>query len=546
MAFRPRFQASILFVCLLSSGLCFLTTACSRRETPVDAGLRTGTLHFGNGAEPATLDPHLVDAYTEVRLVGALFEGLTVIDERTSTAVPAAAESWVQSPDGLAWTFRLRAGLKWSNGEPLTSDDFIQSWRRCLAPALASPYAYLLFPVKNAEAYNAGRLTDASAVGLAAPDPRTLVITLEHPTPYLPLLVANANWYPVNPRVLNRLGGLTRRDTPWLTPANFVGNGPFVLQEWTANARVVVTKNPAYWDAAAVRLNSIAFHPIENPDVEERNFRAGQLHLTHNLPLSKIPVYRAKDAATLRVDPFMQTLFIRFNTTKPPFDHPKVRRALSLAIDRDSISRNLLHGSLAPATQLVPPGMGGYESDAPTPYDLATARRLLAEAGYPGGQGLPPFELQVRNNELEPRIIEAVQAMWAKELGVHVTIALLEAKTAIQNQRLMDYTVGALGWVADYPDPVAFLESFVTAGGANWTGWGDPDYDQLVQRSAQALDQPARYRMLQQAENRLLEQAPLIPLVFGARTFLINPAVRGLEPSVVGLYQYKKIYLQGP
>lgn len=520
--------------------------ACSRRETLVEAGNRSGTLHVGNGAEPGTLDPHLVDAYTDMRVIVALLEGLCAIDEKTSEAVPGAAERWESSADGLTWTFHLRAGLLWSNGEPLTADDFVQSWRRALSPNLASPYAYFLFPVKNAEAFNSGKITDPATLGLAAPDARTVVITLERPTPYLPLLIANTAWYPVNPRVLEKLGGLTNRNTPWLTPANFVGNGPFTLQEWTTNSRIVVTKNPRYWDATSVRLNEIVFYPIENPDVEERNFRAGQLHVTNSLPLSKIPTYRKQDSAALRSDPHLQSYFIRFNVTKPPFNNPKLRRALALAIDRASITRNLLHGSRAPANHFVPPGMAGYKSTARTPDDFDAARRLLAEAGYPGGKGLPPFEIQVRNDELQPRVIEAVQAMWQRELGVQASIALLEQKTAIQNQRLLDYVVGGNGWVADFADPVAFLDLFVSTSGSNWTGWGDPEYDRLVAAAASALDSKQRYKLFQQAETILLEQAPIAPLFFGARNYLITPSVKGWEPAPLGIYQYKKVYLQTP
>lgn len=531
-------------IALATAGL--LITSCARRETPVEAGLREKILHVGNGAEPGTLDPHLADAYTDARLIAALFEGLSVIDERTSQAVPAAAERWEQSPDGLVWTFHLRANLRWSDGEPLTADDFVQSWRRCLSPELASPYAYFFYQVKNAEAFNHRQITDPAAVGFAAPDARTITVTLAHPTPYLPLLVANSSWYPVNPRVLTRLGGLNRRDTPWLTPAAFVGNGPFGLKEWTPNGRIVVAKNPLYWDATAVRLNGIVFYPIENPDVEERSFRAGQLHLSHNLPLSKIPAYRARDAAKLRIDPFAQCLFIRFNTTKPPFNNPQLRRALALAVDRDSISRHLLHGSRPPAHHLTPAGLAGYVSRARVPDDFDAARRLLAEAGFPAGRGLPPFEIQVRNDELQPKIIEAVQAMWERELGVHATIALLEQKTSIQNQRALDFTVGSNGWVADYPDPATFLELFVTNGMANWTGWGDATYDRLIAQAAQTLDPLVRFECFQQAEAILLEQAPIIPLVFGARNYLIHPSVKGWDPALIGLYQYKKVYLQSP
>ena len=534
---------------LLLTALCSLFTlsACSRRETPVESGLRTGTLHVGNGAEPESLDPHVLNAYTNQRLEAALFEGLCAIDEQTSSPAPGAAERWTSSADGLAWTFHLRAGLQWSNGEPLTADDFVQSWRRNLAPAFASAYAYLLFPIKNAEAYNSGKLTDSAALGLAAPDERTVVITLERPTPYLPILTATTPWYPVNPRVVTKFGPLTDRNSAWTRPGNLVGNGPFTLKEWTPGSRIVVDKNPRYWDAAAVRLNTIVFYPIENPDVEERNFRAGQLHLTNNLPLSKIPTYRSgNDAARMRTDLFLQVLFIRFNVTKAPLDNLKLRRALALAIDRDSISRSLLHGSRAAAGHFVPPHTAGYDSRARVVAQFDEARRLLAEAGYPGGIGLPVFELQVRNDELQPRITEAVQAMWQRELGVRVSIALLEQKVTIANQQALDYTIGVNGWVADFADPVTFLDLFVGGGGNNWTGWGDPAYDRLITEAARTLDPAARYELFQKAEAILLEQAPIAPLVFGARNFLIHPSVKGWEPAPVGIYQYKKVYLKGP
>ncbi len=543
-----RLPSSALRLLLTASSLSLiaLLSACAKRETTVQAGNREQILHVGNGAEPESVDPHQSIAYTDQRLEAALFEGLCATDEQSSIPVPGVAERWEVSADGLTWTFYLRAGLQWSNGEPLTADDFIQSWRRNLAPAFASGYAYLLFPIKNAEAFNSGKLTDPAALGLAAPDSRTLVVTLERPTPYLPSLTAATPWYPINPRVVTRFGALTDRSSAWSRPENFVGNGPFVLKEWTPGSRLVVTKNPKYWDAAAVRLNSIIFYPIENPDVEERNFRAGQLHLTNNLPLSKIPVYREQDPARLRTDLFLQVYFLRFNVTKPPFDNPKVRRALALAIDRDSISHNLLHDSRAPADHFVPPHTAGYDSRAHVARNIAEAKRLLAEAGYPGGQGLPVFELQVRNDELQPKMVEAVQAMWQSELGVRISIALLEQKVVIENQQTLNFTIGANGWVADFADPVTFLDLFVTGGGNNWTGWSNAAYDKLIAEAARTLNPAARYEIFQQAETLLLEQGPVIPLVFGARNFLIDPAVKGWEPAPIGIYQYKKVYLQGP
>ena len=272
-----RFPAFVRRLLLTAYGLPLIAlfAGCTKHETIVQTGNREQVLHLGNGAEPESIDPHQCIAYSDQRLEAALFEGLCAIDEQSSKPVPGAAERWEVSADSLTWTFHLRAGLQWSNGDPLTADDFIQSWRRNLAPAFASGYAYLLFPIKNAEAFNSGKLTDPAALGLAAPDSRTIILTLERPTPYLPVLTAAPPWHPINPRVVTRFGALTDRSGIWTRPENFVGNGPFILKEWTPGSRLMVAKNARYWDAAAVRLNGIVFYPIENPDVEERNFRAG-------------------------------------------------------------------------------------------------------------------------------------------------------------------------------------------------------------------------------------------------------------------------------
>jgi oligopeptide transport system substrate-binding protein len=521
-----------------------LLAACSRREAPATAGVRTQTLLIGNGAEPQDLDPHVVTAYTDQNILLALFEGLTAIDEQTSQPVPAAAENWTVSPDGLVYTFRLRDGLRWSNGEPLTAADFVASWRRLLNPALAAEYAYLAFPVKNAEAFNAGRLADPAAFGVAAPDPRTLVVTLARPTPYLPALAAQPPLFPVNPRVLQKFGPLDRRGTAWTRPGNFVGNGPFVVAAWTPNARLAVAKNPHYWDAARTRLNGIVFFPTENPDVDERNFRAGQLHLTYELPLAKIDSYRRRDPARLRLDPFLETFFLRFNVTRLPLDNSKVRAALSHAIDRTALTRDLLRASRQPAPSFTPPGCGGYTARAAVPDDFAAARRLLAEAGYPGGRGFPTLEIQLRNDELHAKTAEAIQAMWRRELGVAVTLAPVEQKTWVQNQQSLNYAISTARWVGDFVDPDTFLDLFTTGGGSNWTGWGSPDYDRLLAQAATTTDARQRFELFQQAEAILLAAAPVAPVFYGARTYLIHPAVKGWSSALLGFHRYQFVSLE--
>jgi oligopeptide transport system substrate-binding protein len=528
---------------LLGAALVLLG-GCGRRELPTAVAAREQTLLLGNGAEPEDLDPQVVTAYTDQNILLALFEGLTAVDERTSQAVPAVAEAWAVSPDGLTWTFHLRAGLRWSNGEALTADDFVQSWRRILTPTFAAEYAYLLYPIRNAEAFNTGRLTDPGVLGIAAPDARTLQIELARPTPYFPILVALPPWYPINPRVLAKFGALGRRSTPWTRPGNLVGNGPFTLAEWTPNARIVVTKNPAYWNAAAVALQKVVFYPVESPDTEEKDFRAGQLHVTYALPVARIAAYRRDHPQQLRVDPFLQTFYLRFNVQKPPFDDPRVRRALSLAINRDQIAEKVLSGGYPAAHALTPPDCGGYTAEARVDLDVAAARRLLAEAGHPGGQSIPSFEVQVRNDEVQPAVMEAVQEMWAKELGVHATLATLEQKTWIDNQQNLNYAVTTSSWAGDFLDPVTFLDLFVTRGGNNWTGWGDPAYDRMLDEAANTTDQRARFAVFQRAEAYLLEHGPVAPLYYGAHSYLIAPGVEGWTPALLGYHRYQFLHLE--
>ncbi len=548
MRTRPLQSAQLL----LALGGLFFAASCGRHESPVDASSRSQVLRLGNGAEPQDLDPQTITAFTDQCLALALFEGLCALDEKSSQAVPAAAEKWEVSADGLVYTFHLRAGLLWSNGEQLTADDFVQSWRRVLSPALGAEYAYLLFPVKNAEAFNAGKLTDPARpalsgverVGFSAPDARTLVITLERPTPYLPALTAQPPWFPINPRVVQKFGLLDQRGTAWTRPGNLVGNGPFVLTEWAPNARVVTSKNPRYWDAANTRLNGIIFYPTENMDVDERNFRAGQQHLSYELPLAKVDGYRRDDPAKLRLDPFLETFFLRFNVTRPPLDQPKVRAALSRAIDRDSLSRNVLRGSRLPAHHYTPPDCAGYTSRAAVIDDFAAARQLLADAGFPGGKGFPTLEVQIRNDEIHAKILEAIQAMWQRELGITITIAPVEQKTWVQNQQTLNYAISTARWVGDFVDPVTFLDMFVGGGTNNWTGWANPAYDRLIAAAAATPDPRARYELFQQAEALLLADGPVAPVFFGVRSYLISPAVKNWEPALLGFHQYKKVYLE--
>lgn len=536
-------RPSLLVLSTLALALVITLAGCGKRTPATDAATAAGTLLVGNAAEPVDLDPPVTTAYTDMNVINALFEGLTFIEEESTKPIPAAAERWETSEDGLTWTFHLRRNGKWSNGDPVVAEDFVQSFRRVVSPGMGFENASYLFALKHAEAINSGRNNDPASLGARAEGPHTLVLALEQPTPHLAQLTALTPWYPINPRVLQEHDALTKRGGGWSKPGKLVGNGAFRLVEWNANAKIAVVKNPHYWNAAETGLERIEFFPIEKPDVEERSFRSGQLHVTFTLPLTKAGAWRRQNPTALRADPFLQTTFIEFNTTKPPFNDPRLRQAFALAIDRSTLSRTALAGNYAAAAAATPPGTGGYTARAKVGHDVARAKALLAEAGFAEGRGLPALTLQVRNDEIQPVAAEAIQAMWQQALGVRVEIAQLEQKTWLQNQRTLNYTLSTFSWVADFPDPLTFLGLFTSEHGNNWTGWKNPEYDRLIEQATTMTDAERRLDLFQQAEAMLLEAMPLTPVYHGAQTYLVAQTVKNWVPAPLGIRRYQKVRL---
>jgi oligopeptide transport system substrate-binding protein len=522
----------------------FLAPGCAKRESPAEEGIRTKTLLLGNGAEPQDLDPNTCTLYTDENVLMAIFEGLTCIDEKTSQAMPGVAERWDVSPDGLVYTFHLRADAKWSNGDPVTADDFVYSFHRILSPGLASEYSYMLYFIKNAEAFNSGKIADFDRVGTKALDARTLQVTLEHPCPFLPAVAAHESWFPVHRATIEKFGKMDQRNSLWTRPENFVGNGPFILKEWSPNSRLVVVKDPLYWDAAHNHLNAIVFFPNDNIATDESNFRANQVHVTYQLLPDRITHYRQDAPQFLRIDPFCETFFLDFNVNKPPLNDKRVRQALARAIDRVAIARDVLYGSRLPANALVPPDTAGYTSEAKTPTDFDAARKLLAEAGYPGGKNFPILEVQVRNDDIHRSVVEAIQEMWKRELGIHVQISSIEQKTWMANQTAKNYQIGGYRWIGDYDDPSTFLYLFKSDSGNNDTNWANANYDRLNDEADRALDPVQRNALMQKAEALLLDEAPLAPIFYGSRTFLIQPYVKGWVPALLGVRRYQFIDLE--
>jgi oligopeptide transport system substrate-binding protein len=519
-------------------------TGCGRRETPVQTGIRDQVLYLGNGSEPRDLDPHVVVSFNDFNIVVALFEGLTRIDEATSRPIPAVAERWETSADGLAWRFHLRSDARWSNGNPVTARDFVFGVRRALSPRLASEYAYALYPIRNARAFNTGQLTDFSQVGVRASDDHTLEIALAQPTPWLAAAATLPVWFPAHKTSIERLGAFDDRNVPWTRPEKMVCNGPFLLKEWSPGNRVVVDRNPDYWDARTVRLQRIVFYPIENASTQEAAFRAGQLHLTSDVPLSKIAAYRRDHPAALRIDPFMDTAFLRFNAGRKPLADVRVRQALARAFDRAALVREVTLGGQQPAHCLTPPGIPGYTPRATVPDDFAAARRLLATAGYPGGHGFPHVEIQFATLELNQRLLEAVQQMWRRELGIEVGLANKEQRVWLNDERQLNYDISFAHWIGDYVDPSTYLELFTSDSGNNSTGWSSGSYDRLVATAGAELDASRRSELYQQAEALLIDEAPMAPIFFGTRVFLCHPSVRNWRPALLGIHQYQDVYLE--
>jgi oligopeptide transport system substrate-binding protein len=533
------------FLAVLSAVATLLTTqGFAKHETPVEQGIQTHTLLLGNGAEPRDLDPHIVIAYTDYNILVALFEGLTVLDEATSKPLPGMAERWDISADGLTYTFHLRTDALWSNGDPVTADDFVFSMERILSPEMASEYAYMLAPIQGAEDYTAGKIKNFADVGAHALDLHTLQLTLARPTPYLLSLAAHQSWFPVPKATVLKFGTAHQRGTAWTKPGNIVSNGAFMLETWAPDERIVVKKNPRYYAAAENHLEQVVFFPIGDPSVEERNFRTGQLHATYSIPVNRVATYRAQTPSPLRVEVLLETNYFRFNVTKPPFDDPRVRRALSLAIDRAALVHSVMQDTRLPANSLVPPNTAGYNSTGRAGTDFAAARQLLAEAGFPEGRGFPKVEIQFSPPVLEPRAVEAIQEMWRKELGIEVDIAQLEYRVQIDNQHLLNYQISASRWIGDYNDPSTFTDLMTSQSGNNDTGWKIPAYDKLVEAAGRERDEAKRYALLQQAEKFMLDDAPIAPLFFGTRTYLIRPEVKGWVPTLLGIHRYQTLSLK--
>lgn len=522
----------------------FFLISCSSSSTPVDDGLEKQVFHFGNGSEPQGIDPHIVTGVPEHHILISLCEGLTIPNPFDNENLPGAAESWTVSDDGKVYIFKLRKNGRWSNGDPVTADDFVWSWQRILTASLGSQYPDMLYYLEGAQEYHTGQNNDFSSVGVKALDSYTLEVKLKAPTPFFTGLLSHYSTWPVHKETVLKHGSIDDRNGEWTRPGNFVCNGAFNLKSWELNNKIVVEQNPMYWDASTVRLNEIHYYPVSNVMTEDRMFRAGQLHVTSTLPSQKCPVYIEEGNPDLRIDPYMGTYFYRLNTTNPYLNDVRVRKALAYSIDRKLLVEKVTKCGQIPAYSFTPPGSNGYEPTTSIPFDPALAKELLAEAGYDSENQFPKLEILFNTNEDHRKVALAIQQMWQQNLGIEVELVNQDWKVYLSREMVGDFQVSRAGWIGDYEDPNTFLDLMRPNRGNNKTGWENEAYDTLVAKANSTTDQTLRYQLLDEAEKILIENMPVIPLYTYVRSYQLSPDVKGYNPHILDHHHPKFIYLE--
>jgi oligopeptide transport system substrate-binding protein len=498
----------------------------------------------GNVIDPLTLDPLKSALINEGHILGDMFTGLMQYDVN-GQPVPGIATSWETSADGLTWTFHLRES-KWSDGVPLTSDDFVYAMRRLEDPKTAAEYAYLISFVVNAEAVNAGK-APLSALGVDAPDAHTLRLHLTHPVPYLPRVLTSDALDPVPRHVVEKWGD------QWTDPKHWVSNGAYVIKSWVLGDRIHAVKNPNFYDAQSVCIDEINYYPTNDAISAERRVRRGELDSNNDIQSNRIAFLRKPDQMPgyVHVKVWLGTTYVAFNQAVPAFKDIRVRQALTMAIDRDFITQKLLRGGQPPAYTFVPPGVANYPGSKP-PYwagwslerRQAEARRLMAAAGYTIQHPLK-FELKMRNTNDPQLIYPAVQADW-RAVGAEVALFPEESQIAYSDYSARNFQAADAGWIADYNDPETFLTLLESnTGPLNISAYKNPAYDALIEKADHEVDAAARGRDLAEAEHIAMEDAPIAPLYNYVSKNLVNPKVTGWIDNLADWHRTRYLCFQG-
>jgi oligopeptide transport system substrate-binding protein len=530
-----------------SLGLVLLAlAACSRPgEEPapppppkVQVGGATGqelaaeqVLRKGNGVEPESLDPHRAEGTTSANVLRDLFEGL-VTEAADGSLIPGAAASWTVSDDGRVYTFRMRADGRWSNGDPVTAEDFVYGLRRSADPATLSEYSAILYPLENAAAVIDGTLPP-DRLGVRALDRLTLELRLHSPTPYLLGLLTHASTHPVHRPSVEKHGDRFAR------PGNLVSNGAYRLNAWKVQSHIQLVRNPHYWDNRNTVIDEVWYYPVENADSELKRYRANELDITETLPSRQIPWLRANLPDELRIAPYLGSYVYGFNTSQPPFnDNIPLRKALSMALDRQILVEKIAGAGELASYGWVPP-VTGYRGQQPAwatwtqEQRNAEARRLYAVAGYSADR---PLRVQLLHNTdvNHRRLAIAMAAMWRDVLGVETEILNQEWQVFLQTRRTRFETqVFRYGWIGDYNDPYTFAEILESKHGLNDMAYDNPRYDDLLARASREADPAVRMGLLEEAERVMLDDMPILPIYFYVTKKVVKPWVGGYQDNIM-------------
>ena len=529
-----------------------LLSACGSSTTPeatAPAGSSESTgienvLNVQRGPSPETIDPALNSASDGANMILHAFEGLLKFDQNNDI-VGGLAESWEQSEDGLTWTFHLRPDLKWSDGSALTANDFVYSWKRVADPNTAAPYGYDLLNV--VAGYEEASKGDIDALQVEATDDNTFVVHLSNPCVYFDKIAAFTVMVPVQQATIEAAGD------SWATdPATYITDGPYYMTEFTDGSQIVFEKNPYYWDAENITFDKIVWHLIEDSNTSYTAYNQGELDMIKDVPTEEIPTLDGNEE--FHVEPLMGTYYVTFNTQKEPFNDAKVREALSLAIDRKYVADTIMQGTYSPATNFVGAGVSdaaegssfvdvtkekyGDHFDIEN-YDanLEKAKELLAEAGYPNGEGFPAFDYLTNDAGYHKAVAEYLQSAWA-ELGLTMNVNIQEWKTVTADRRSGNFDVARNGWVYDWDDPSNMINLLETTNGNNDGKYSSAEFDKLVDEARSTTDIDKHYDLLHQAEQVLLKDAAMAPIAYYNEFWLQKPNLKGTWHSPYGYWYF--------
>jgi oligopeptide transport system substrate-binding protein len=495
-----------------------------------------------NGSEPSSLDPHKVESDVEFNIISDLFDGLVSVSP-AGDIQPRLAAKW-DNKDNTVWTFHLRPGVTWSDGTAITAQDIVWSWQRLVSPATASPYAS--YPgnmhIMNAQDIAQGKKTP-DALGVKALDDATLEVTLSQPNAaFLPML-AHPSLVPIDKVLVSRFG------EKWTKPEHMVTSGAYKLSRWVVNERIVAERNPRYWDNAATVINKVTYLPISSEAADVNRYKAGEIDIVFTVPINQFTQLKKNMGEQLNVSPQLATYYYEFNTTRPPFNDPRVRLALNMALDKDIIAEKVLGQGQRPAWLISQPDIGGVKLHNPDyaswPRDkrIAEAKKLLSEAGYNDSHPLV-FNLLYNTSESHQRVAIAASSMWKKNLGVEAKLQNQEWKTMLDTMHTHNFDAVRYAWIADYDDAATFLNNFRTGDSENTSQYSNPAYDEALRNAAKAPDVATRGKFYQQAEDLLGKDVPAVPVYHYVRTHLVKPWVGGFTPDKLGYYFTRDMYIK--